>query len=254
MSASRPAEWFARRLALVVAGIVLVGACAAGTVDDEQGSVATGEPPGVTAPAGSPGPTVDAPGVSPEAEASPTLRLTLPPAELLEPPAFASRVVLPEQGIDLPVISGDLQPPPAYPLCDVAAYVTLFRQPHEPGVTYISAHAQTGMFLPLLDASRRQDGAELIGQQALVYTNDGTRYEYRIERVIRHAEDYSFMSDLALSDRYLVLQTSEGPQGTPQKLQVLAAYVAEEEVDVAEATPPAQPRDCRPAELRSPQP
>ena len=155
-------------------------------------------------------------------------------------------------GIDLPVISGDVQPPPSYPFCDVAAYVTRFNQPYEEGVTYISAHAQSGMFAPLLRASRVRDGQAMIGMRADVYTNDGRRFSYTIDRVVPHQTDYSVIATVPLEQRTLILQTSEGVYGTLEKLQVIATFVEEAPVDVAEATPEARPRDCRPAELGGP--
>lgn len=219
------------------------------------------------------GPAVAEPGTSPAAvspppvDGSPPAGATLSPSQTasvpatprptspplprvppLQPPAHASRVVVPDFGIDLPVISGDLQPPPSYPLCDVAAYVTRFNQPYETGITYISAHAQKGMFLPLLEASFRADGQELLGSTVDVYTDDGVRYRYTIERVVRHATDYAILAEIPLDARTLILQTSEGPYGTVEKLQVVASFQEEQPVDLAEATPQASPRDCRPAE------
>ena len=188
-----------------------------------------------------------APDASPAPDATPTPQLSRPP--VLQAPAYASRVTVAASEIDLPVVSGDLQPPPSYPFCDVAAYLTRFAQPYEPGITYISAHAQEGMFLPLLEASLRRDGRELIGQQVDVYTDDGMRYGYTITEVNRHAVDYTFLADLPRDQRYLVLQTSEGPFGTVEKLQVLAVALDEEAVDPAVADPEANPRDCRPEEL-----
>jgi len=188
-----------------------------------------------------------APDASPAPDATPTPQLSRPP--VLQAPAYASRVTVAASEIDLPVVSGDLQPPPSYPFCDVAAYLTRFAQPYEPGITYISAHAQEGMFLPLLEASLRRDGRELIGQQVDVYTDDGMRYGYTITEVNRHAVDYTFLADLPRDQRYLVLQTSEGPFGTVEKLQVLAEALDEEAVDPAVADPEANPRDCRPEEL-----
>ncbi len=188
-----------------------------------------------------------APDASPAPDATRTPQLSRPP--VLQAPAYASRVTVAASEIDLPVVSGDLQPPPSYPFCDVAAYLTRFAQPYEPGITYISAHAQEGMFLPLLEASLRSDGRELIGQQVDVYTDDGMRYGYTITEVNRHAVDYTFLADLPRDQRYLVLQTSEGPFGTLEKVQVLAEALDEEAVDVAIADPEATPRDCRPDEL-----
>jgi len=163
-------------------------------------------------------------------------------------------VVVSDLDIDLPIVSGDLQPPPNYPLCDVAAYVTRFGQPYEAGVTYISAHAQRGMFAPLLAASERADGAELIGMNVQVFVSDGRRFDYVIERVVRHAVDYAVLAELPLDEQLLILQTSEGPYGTIEKLQVIAALESETAVDPAEAAPEPMPRDCRPDEpVASPQ-
>jgi len=170
---------------------------------------------------------------------------------VLQPPAYASRVVVEELGIDLPIISGDLQPPPNYPLCDVAAYITRFSQPYETGVTYLSAHAQKGMFLPLLEAAQRDDGKELKGVTVDVYTSDAMRYRYEISEVVPHAVDYAVVATLPLEERTLVLQTSEGPFGTTEKLQVVATAVDEAPADPAEANPEAKPRDCRPDPLKS---
>ena len=226
---------------LILGTVLAVLAAACGGSPDPVASPVAGAsdsppPASSTAPDASP-----APGVTP----APTL--SRPP--VLQPPAYASRVTVAASEIDLPVVSGDLQPPPSYPFCDVAAYITRFAQPYEPGVTYISAHAQEGMFLPLLEASLRRDGQELIGQQVDVYTDDGMRYGYTITEVNRHAVDYTFLADLPRDQRYLVLQTSEGPFGTVEKLQVLAVALDEEAVDPAVADPEANPRDCRPEEL-----
>ncbi len=148
--------------------------------------------------------------------------------------------------IDLPVVSGDLQPPPNYPFCDVAAYVTRFSQPYESGVTYISAHAQRGMFLPLLQASQRQDGDELLGKTVDVYVSDGRVFTYTIERVLRHATDYAVLNEIPLAEQHLILQTSEGVYGTIEKLQVIAQFESEAQVDATDANPEPRPRDCEP--------
>ncbi len=184
---------------------------------------------------------------APSAPAGPSAPASRVP--VLQPPAYASRIVIADLAIDLPVVSGDLQPPPSYPLCDVAAYVTRFGQPYETGITYISAHAQEGMFLPLLEGSQRDDGRQLLGTRIDVYTNDGMRYGYAIERVVRHVTDYGIVTDLSPDERTLILQTSEGPYGTTEKVQFLAVPLDEAAVDPAEANPEPRPRDCRPPEL-----
>jgi hypothetical protein len=170
----------------------------------------------------------------------------VPHVDTLQPPAFASRIVVDNLGIDLPVVSGDLQPPPSYPLCDVAAYVTLFGQPYEDGITYISAHAQRGMFAPLLAASKRNDGQEMLGMQVSVYTSDGRRFDYTVNSVFRHRVDYSIVDEIPLDERTLIMQTSEGVYGTIEKLQVVASFVSETPADLADANPEPHPRNCDP--------
>lgn len=159
-----------------------------------------------------------------------------------------SRLVVPDLGIDLPIVSGDLAAdgnPPDYPLCDVAQYLTIFRYPGRPGTTtWIYGHARPGMLLPLLDASTVRDGAALIGQTAIVYSDVGHRFTYRITDVLRHAIDRGAARDVPPDSRRLVLQTSEGPSGTVPKLQVVAELVSVETVALSEATPPPSPKAC----------
>jgi hypothetical protein len=45
-----------------------------------------------------------------------------------------------------------------------------------------------------------------------------------------------------------VLQTSEGPFGTPEKLGVVARLLDVTEADAEFANPDAEPRDCRPTD------
>ena len=252
-----PLSWSARRPArlpaaastfLLFVALFVLSACA-GTVAGPSSQV-----PAASAdmPAASPGsasgsgvPATGSPTAAASAEPA-TPGPTLPRVPPLQPPAYASRVVVGDLDIDLPVISGDLQPPPNYPLCDVAAYVTRFGQPYEAGVTYISAHAQRGMFAPLLAASERADGAELIGMNVQVFVSDGRLFNYVIERVVRHAVDYAVLAELPLDEQVLILQTSEGLYGTIEKLQVIAALESETTVDPAEAAPEPMPRDCEP--------
>jgi len=148
-------------------------------------------------------------------------------------------------GIDLPVVSGDLAPPPDnFPLCNVAQYLTTYRQPGEPGTTYLYGHARTGMFLPLLQASLRADGAEMIGMEVLVYTSDAQLYRYRVFEVERHVLDYRLADGTPPGEQRLILQTSEGPRGTPGKLVVAAEFIEELTATLEEANPPAAPVVC----------
>ncbi len=159
----------------------------------------------------------------------------------------ASRVVIEDLGIDLPIVSSDLQPPPAnYPLCDVAQYLTLYKDPGQAGATYIYAHAREGMFLPLLRESERADGARLIGLPVKVYASDAKLYHYEIYKVERHSTSFHLAEDVPPGEQRLILQTSEGPSGTVPKLVVAARFLRSEAADPSEATPEPRPRDCRP--------
>ncbi len=160
----------------------------------------------------------------------------------------ATRIVIASRHIDLPIISRDRrvkgQGPDKYPPCDVALYHTAFEQPGEAGTTYIYAHAREGMFLPLLKASTRRNGASLIGALVQVYTSDHKEYVYQIIRVKRHALDFSLALDAPRNAHQLILQTSEGPRGTVPKLQVLAEPVDVIRVSNGEANPKPHPRAC----------
>ena len=159
-----------------------------------------------------------------------------------------TRIVVEALGIDLPVVSGDLlvpANPPDYPLCDVAQYLTTYRFPGRAGTTtWIYGHARPGMLLAMLDASDVNNGAKLVGLRADLYSDASRRYTYRITKVLRHATDRSSAARVIAPDRGLVLQTSEGPNGTIPKLQVVAEFVSMTTVDRVEAMPPASPRAC----------
>ncbi|MDQ3689248.1 MAG: hypothetical protein M3406_04285 [Chloroflexota bacterium] len=126
----------------------------------------------------------------------------------------------------------------------MAQYLTTYRQPTDEGTTYIYAHAREGMFLPLLDASERDDGAELLGVEVQVYSDDGQLHRYEIFEVERHAKDYDLANSTPEGERRLILQTSEGAGADVPKLVIGAEYLGSEEVDIGEATPEAQPREC----------
>ncbi len=198
--------------------------------------------PSPVAPSASPPPVV--PGGSPSPSVSPPATQTPEPA----PAAVATRVVIASEQIDLPVISRQQlvpdQGPDLYPPCDVAIFHDAFGQPGQDGSTYLYAHARAGMFLPLLEASERQDGASLLGALVEVYTADDTLYVYEIFRVKRHALDFSLALDVPPGEQRLVLQTSEGPRGTVPKLQVAARLVSELPATPEEARPRARPVAC----------
>lgn len=189
-------------------------------------------------------PVSPGPSTSPDAPPSPS---TTPAAEAPSD-ELPTRIVVKGLDIDLPVVSGDLDVPgnpPDYPLCDVAQYLTTYKYPARPGTTtWIYGHAREGMFLRLLEASEVKGGASLIGQTALVYTDAGRRFEYRITDVERHATDRSSARDVPADGGRLVLQTSEGPEGTVPKLQVVAELVDIKPSTLKESSPPAEPRGC----------
>ena len=142
--------------------------------------------------------------------------------------------------IDLPVV----KPPAvdAYPLCDVAEYIQQLGQPGEGRATYLYAHARTGMFLPILDASLVQNGKSMLGMVVEVWTSDDQRFLYEITEVRRHQLDLD--DALAARTEELWLQTSEGPKGTPGKTQVLALPISQEAADHADAHPKPKPVVC----------
>jgi sortase (surface protein transpeptidase) len=147
-------------------------------------------------------------------------------------------VTVPQLRIDLPV----MRQKTSYPACNVAMYLREFKQPGQGGPTYLYAHAQRGMFLPLLTESKRRDGKGMIGMRIYVYTGDDLRFEYRITRVRRHARDLRPV--VAAKGETVWLQTSEGPNASYPKLQVAGRLVGQEEVSHAEAHPKPRPKSC----------
>jgi hypothetical protein len=143
--------------------------------------------------------------------------------------------------IDLPVIKppGDAN---AYPLCDVAMYIQELGQPGQGRATYLYAHARTGMFLPILDASKIQNGKSMLGMVVEVWTSDDQRFLYEITQVRRHQTTLEDAVDPA--EEQVWLQTSEGPRGTPGKTQVIGRLISQEAADPADAHPVARPVDC----------
>jgi hypothetical protein len=176
-------------------------------------------------PSGGPGPTPD-----------PTGGLISVPTGNSPP----TRVVVAALHIDLPVIYGQ----PGYPDCNVAMYLSYFVNPGQPGSTYIYAHARTGMFLPLLNQSKINNGAAMSGMLVKVYTKDKKLHLYRITVVKRHAIDFSLATNLKNGEHRLILQTSEGPHGTVPKLQVAAKPIGIYKATAAEALPTPHPKVC----------
>ena len=170
---------------------------------------------------------------------------SIPPAASPDPNRLATRVVVEELGIDLPVIA---QPNPAYPSCNVAMYFEHPRlgQPGQGKATYLYAHARTGMFLPLLTQSKRNAGKGMMGMIVSVYTSDDQRYVYTISGVLpRVPADNRFLDKaIAAKQETLWLQTSTGPGASFPKLQVVARAVGVEPATPEEANPTARPVSC----------
>lgn len=228
-----PLVLIAASLALLAAGLLAFAPMLTGDGGDARRDVE--ESTFITAP----------PSTTPHVDPAPSLRPTVrpdatPSATTLER-AFATRIAVPAMGIDLAVLPGDDE----FPLCDVAQYLREYSQPGEPGTTYIYAHARRGMFLPLLEASREPDnGASMLDMQIEVYTSAGRLHLYEVHVVKRHATDLSLAHELPPAGEQLILQTSEGPPGTINKLQVAALPIDVVEADELEAFPEPSPRAC----------
>ena len=154
---------------------------------------------------------------------------------------IATRVAISRFGIDLPVVH---QPDGQYPYCNVAMFVSALSQPGEAGPTMIYAHARTGMFLPLLTASRANNGKAMIGMTVKVWTSDGKVYTYQVISVVRHV-DISRLPSNDFTPERLWLQTSEGPHGTRNKLFVIAKRTTVGSATYAAAHPKPHVAICR---------
>jgi hypothetical protein len=155
--------------------------------------------------------------------------------------AEPTRVVVRDLRIDLPVVRPARDE--AYPLCDVAEFLPAYGLPGLPGVTYVYSHAQVGMFLTLLEASQKADGAALLGAGVDVYTADAFRRHYAITEVHRHVRSFAVVN--GLRGDAVVLQTSETDHHTGTKLMVVARPAGgPERVPATEARPEARARVC----------
>ena len=146
----------------------------------------------------------------------------------------ATRVKVPKQdvmtrGIDLAVVRS----PNGYPYCNVAMYMGALNQPTEPGVSFIYAHARTGMFLPLLNEWLQNKGVQLIGKKVYVWTSNNMRHTYVIEKVWKSKT----MDGVFKTNEKLWLQTSTGPNFTYPKLFLQARRVSSVSSTAAAAHP-----------------
>lgn len=231
----------ARSLAAAALAVLLVAGCAAG-----PGATPSRSPAAAATPTPTPTPSATAtssPSPSPTPSPSPSPTPTPDPALAVAPAGRPTRVAIPALRIDLPVV-----PPPrnsTWPLCDVAEYFKppTFQHPGDDGVTYIYGHAQRGMFLPILEASRVSGGRALVGEVVRVWTVNGQRFTYEITRVRRHQKTLAWAFELPPNT--VVLQTSEDQYRTGGKVMLQARQVGQPVAATqAEARPPAKPRVC----------
>jgi hypothetical protein len=175
------------------------------------------------------------------AQATPSEPSTPAPSPTFPTGRVASRIVISQLGIDLPIM---LQTPKygTFPLCDVAMYLPQLAQPGQGRATYIYAHAREGMFLPLLTSSQVNNGEGMMGDLVEVYTSDDYLFTYKIVEVDRHILD--LRDAFAANTEEVFLQTSEGPHGTVPKLQVVATFVSSTTTDAKSANPVPHPRVC----------
>jgi hypothetical protein len=185
-------------------------------------------------------PPTPTPTVTPRPSGTEAPTPTDTPAPTFPADRGATRIVISALGIDLPIV----RPPSdsAYPLCDVAMFIKALGQPGQGWATYLYAHARTGMFLPILDASKVDNGSGMLGMVVEVYTSDDQLFLYEITEVRRHQLD---LDDAVAADHeQLWLQTSEGPKGTKPKTQVVAEFLSSGAADHDAAHPTPHPKVC----------
>jgi hypothetical protein len=214
---------------LTAAGVTLVVAGLLSYTDPAEAGPVASATPAVPTPAAT---AATVPTPSPGGSPSPSV-----PADRV-----ATRVQIPALRVDLPIIK---QPDPAYPSCNVAMYHEAFGPPGDPRGTYIYAHARKGMFLALLDASKKNNGAAMKGMIVDIYTSDDILFLYEIVEVRRHVPaSFNLTKLYAEGTGLLWLQTSEGPNHTYPKLMLKARFLSSGPADHAAAHPTAHPIDC----------
>jgi hypothetical protein len=234
--------WIRHRLlpaALTAAGVTLV---AAGLLTYTQPATAVSPIPTAVATVRPLPPRLALPTLGPTRAPSAEPSGATPPVTRV-----ATRVTVPQLRIDLPIV---VQPPSVtFPYCNVAMRYDppLYARPGEPGTTYLYAHARTGMFLPLLEQSRKNKGDGMLGMLVQVYTSDDQVFLYEITQVLRgQSKAYRGPGDTHM----LALQTSEGPRkGLPGYtglvLIVVATPLSSSPVDHATANPSPAPLVCQ---------
>lgn len=223
---------------LAIAALAVALAACAGTPSASPSAA----PASVFAVVGLPSATDAVPSsTAPDSDAAPSASdWPVPTASTGAGTSVATRIVIPDLGIDLAVVKS----PPAgvYPYCDVAMYLPALGQPGGDRATYIFAHARTGMFGPIYELTMvKRTPKAMVGMIVEVYTSDSMMHTYRISEVLPHQLSLNGAID-ARSDE-LWLQTSEGPHGTPGKTQLVATPVSVTAAGFAESHP--KPRIVR---------
>ena len=154
--------------------------------------------------------------------------------------AIPTRVVVTGMGIDLPIVAPAKDE--SFPLCGVAEYIASFGLPGGRGITYLYAHARTGMFLPLLTSFLLHGTTSLIGRNVTVYTNDHVAHYYTIDAVFPHVLNWDNALKAPPGD--LILQTSETPTLTGTKMMVRATPTGTRANQVSSSTVTPQPIVC----------
>jgi hypothetical protein len=187
-----------------------------------------------------PSPTIALPTFAP-----PSFDPSEPPSPTPVVDRVATRVVVSELDIDLPVVlqAGGAG---AYPWCNVAMYIKELHQPGQGKATYIYAHARDGMFGPIYERAilGRSGGAtSMLGMLVEVYTSDNFVFSYEVIDVRLHQK--SLDAAINATSEQLWLQTSEGPRGNTLGLtQVLAVPLTVGPADPLDAHPEADPVVC----------
>jgi hypothetical protein len=109
--------------------------------------------------------------------------------------------------------------------------------------TYIYAHARDGMFGPIWNLAIRQAKPQkLLGLVVEVYTSDDQRFIYEVKDVKLHQRT---LDDVGKSgSEELWLQTSEGPNASYPKTQLLALPIGTLPATHAAAHPTPHPVNC----------
>lgn len=157
-----------------------------------------------------------------------------PPTPSPDPDRVATRVRIASLDIDMPVMKG----PAGYPPCDVAMYIKELFQPGQGRATYLFAHARPGMFEPLLKTKAPKQRGSVVE----VWTSDDQLFLYEIVEVRRNQFDLE--DAVNATTEQLWLQTSEGPNATFGKTQVIAKPLSSGPADPADAHPKVRPRAC----------